>query len=261
MKTILHLQHLQDQECHCHLLSLWCVENLMRCYWSPLDHSKILLHSMVLTAVNPSWRQCFGMGKGRNTGDSACQVSHGYKGVYLELDLQTTHFHPVVLLGSFPWRTLCCHLKHWWEMGLQWVWGMTGWHSLWCTENETSASLELQLVIVAEVLAVLSAGFHRTLIIWAGEHQLVVGDAASSVSARWGLCMLLWSCWWVFKVHRVEGWISSCGDMVDLQCSAKRVGDIEAFTPTLITIIFLYKLSCRSIIQGGHKATEECFLW
>ena len=62
------------------------------------------------------------MGKERNTGDLAHQVSCGYIGICLELDLQMTHHHPMVLLGSFPWRKLYHHSKHLWGMGLQQVW-------------------------------------------------------------------------------------------------------------------------------------------
>ena len=42
------------------------------------------------------------MGKDKNTGDLVHQVSHGYTGVYLELDFQTIHHHQMVLLGNVP---------------------------------------------------------------------------------------------------------------------------------------------------------------
>ena len=46
------------------------------------------------------------MDKGRNIGGVAHQVFYWYTGVYLELDLQTTLHHPMMLLVSFPWRKL-----------------------------------------------------------------------------------------------------------------------------------------------------------
>ena len=62
------------------------------------------------------------MDKGRNTDDLAHQVFCECTGVYLELDLQTTLCHPLVLLGSFPLRKLYHPPMLLWRTGLWWVW-------------------------------------------------------------------------------------------------------------------------------------------
>ena len=141
-------KHLQDWECHHHLLPLWCLEDLMRCHWFPSDHSKLLHHFVVLTMVNPSWRQCFWMGRDRNTDEYAHQISHGCTCIYLEWLLQHRHHHPMVLLGSvLQWRW-CHHPMLLWVTGLWWVWcgnkgcgalrvnvllscGLDFWHQCW----------------------------------------------------------------------------------------------------------------------------------
>ena len=49
------------------------------------------------------------MGKGRNTGGLAHEVSHGCTDVYPGLDLQTRLDHPMVLSENFPWGKLYHH--------------------------------------------------------------------------------------------------------------------------------------------------------
>ena len=164
IQTILHQKHQQDWEHWHHLLSSWCLEDWMRCPWSPLGCSRILPQFVVLIVVNPCWRWYFCMCRDRNTVDLVCQVSHGYTDIYLGWALQTIHHHPMELLESLLWRRLSWCPNYLWEMG---SWGDTG-----CSVLNIICPLPrvMTAVVSAGVLAVMFGGSDRALIIWGCEH-------------------------------------------------------------------------------------------
>ena len=107
--------------------------------------------------------------RGRNTSDLAREVSCGCTAVCLELDLQTTLYHPVVLLGSVPWCKLyhypMQHYQNLWRAALCFVWvcGNRAGYDALVMKDLHSCRLDYYHQCW-------SVGSYRTLIIRTGEH-------------------------------------------------------------------------------------------
>ena len=192
------------------------------------------------------------MGKGRNTSGLAHEVSHGCTDVYQGLDLPTRPSYPMVLLECFPQRKYHCPLQHY-----QNLWG-TVVCLVWVCSNDTGCS-----ALVMKVSALLWIGL-LALVLECWWHCLLglTGLLSSElVNTDWWHVKLQCMCpqgecpswcsgvvgdWPKFAGLRdnfLHGW-----NMIDSWFSAERGGDVEVFTPTLITFILLCKLNFKTII-------------
>ena len=144
------------------------------------------------------------MDRGRNTGGLAHEWSHRCSVVYLELYLQATLHHPMVLLGSFPQRMLYCHPMHQWGTALWvvWVWGSdTG-----CGVLDLKVLLfcGLDCSISARVLAVAFTVSHRT-------------SSLELVNTNWWHVNLQCLCLWVEFSSCCSGVVGDCQKFAQLK--------------------------------------------